>query len=330
MDITINGCNSERFPPIKKNLAYYFPLDETLQCCVQSFKYIDVLCIKNSGEENGELYKKLFLDLRATIKLINVNFDEFTISSDMFKKGQYNAIAVDAVNYTITDNFKKALRQFSKNNQIPILVLNSNINEDVYNIGGVSVLYFTSIPTDDILLNYIEKGIRYSEQYSCSLNTNYILVKDTITLPIHNNISDFTISIDFRLNTINDNNLIFSLENNNGKIVSIVYNKQSSVIKAEYKSDKSEKKIDLETNRFYRLSITKQNRLVKIYLGSKKIFEYQYDIPIKATEIILGRSGNLGYTHIANNMYKDLWVYKDCKGINDIEMLSKSILTMLS
>lgn len=330
MDITMNGYNSERFPPIKKNLAYYFPLDETLQCCVQSFKYIDVLCIKNSGEENGELYKKFFLDLQATIKLINVDFDNFSISSDMFKKGQYNAIAVDAANYTITDDFKKALRQFSKNNQIPILVLNSSTNEDVYNIGGVSVLYFTEIPTDDILLNYIEKGIRYSEQYDCLLCLDYILVKNTITLPIHNNISDFTISTAFRLNTIDDNNLILSLENNTGKVVSLIYNNQSSIIKAEYKSDKFEKKLKLETDKFYRLSITKKDRLIKVYLNSNKLFDYQYDVPIKATSIILGCSGNLGYTHTTNNMFKDLWIYKDCKGVDDIEMLTKSILTMLS
>ena len=330
MDITINGYNSERFPPIKKNLIYYFPLDETLQCCVQSFKYTNILCVRNTGDVDGDLYKKMFLDLGANVKTINVDFANFSLSSDMFKKGQYNAITVDAVGQTISDEMKTALKKISKDNQICILVLNSTLNEDVYNIGGVSVLYFTSIPTDDVLLNYVEKSIRYNEQYGCSLSFDYILVKDSISFPIHNNISNFTISTAFRLNTTEDNNLIMSLENSTGRIVCIVYDKQTSTMKAVYKTEKEEEIAKLEINKFYRLSITKRNRLIKVYLDSKKIFEYQYDIPIKANSIILGCSGNLGYSHISNTMFKDLWIYKDCKEIEGIEMLTKSVLTMLS
>ena len=43
VDITLNGSNSERFPPIKKNLSYYFPLDEFSN---ESIANLDVIFIK--------------------------------------------------------------------------------------------------------------------------------------------------------------------------------------------------------------------------------------------------------------------------------------------
>lgn len=330
IDMTFNGNNSERFPPIKKNLTYYFPLDETFQCCVQSFRYTDVLCVRNINAEDGDLYKKFFLDLKANVKISYVDLDNFALSSETFSKGKFNAIAIDSVGYTITDEFKKLVRKICSNNQIPIFVLNETIVDDVYNVGGVSVLYFKEIPTDEILLEYLEKGIRYNDISSCQLYRDYLLVKDNVILPVHSNISDFTASISFKLNTEQDNNLIFSIENTNGKIVSIVYDKSKKLIKAEFRKEKKEYIVNLDMKKFYRLSITKRNRLFKIYLNEKKIFEYQYDIPIKATTMVLGKSGNLGYTHIANNLYRDLWLYSDCKSIEDIEKLSKSVLTMLS
>lgn len=330
VDITLNGSNSERFPPIKKNLSYYFPLDETFQCCVQSFKYANILCVRNINAQDGDLYKKFFLELKANVKISYVDLDNFALSSETFSKGKFNAIAIDCIGFTITDEFQKLVRKISVNNQIPIFVLNETIADDVYNVGGVSVLYFKEIPSDEILLEYLEKGIRYEDASSYQLHRDFLSVKDSVTFPIHDNISDFTISVAFRLDTIQDNNLIFSIENTNGKIISIVYDKNKKTLKAEFRKEKKEYIINLDTKKFYRLSITKRSRLFKIYLNEKKIFEYQYDIPIKATEIILGKSGNLGYAHIANNLYKDLWLYNDCKSAEDIEKLSKSVLTMLS
>lgn len=329
VDITFNGSNSERFPPIKKNLCYYFPLDETLQCCVQSFRYTDVLCVRNINAADGDLYKKFFLDLKANIKISYVDLDNFALSSETFTKGKFNAIAIDAVGYTITDEFKKLVKKVSSNNQIPIFVLNETITEDVYNTGGVSVLYFKEIPADEILLEYIEKGIRHEDTSSYQLYRDYLLVKDYVIFPIHDNISDFTVSVSFRLNTEQDNNLIFSIENSDGKTASIVYDKSKKTLKAEFRKEKKEYIIDLDSKKFYKLSVTKRSRLFKIYINNKLIFEYQYDIPIKATTVVLGKSGNLGYTHTTNNLYKDLWIYNDCKLVEDIEKLSKSVLTML-
>lgn len=325
-DITFNGNNSERFPPIKKDLAYYFPLDETFQCCVQDFKFMDILCVRETDATDGDLYKKFFLELRSNVKIAYSSFTNLNIS---FTKGEYNAIAIDFKGNEITDDIKKALQKISKDNQIPILVLNDSLDDDVYVVGGVSVLYFTVIPSDDTLLKYIEKGIRIKQAYSYKFLPNCLLVTDNVSIPIHSEISDFTISASFRLNTTDDNNLIFSLNDSDNKIISLVYNKNNNIITAEFKQEKVLYKINLNLDKYYRISITKRNRLLKIYLDNKKIIEYQYDAPIKIKEIILGCSGYLGYTHITNNFYKDLWIYNNYKDIEDIEILSKSISSVL-
>lgn len=328
MDLTLNGYNSERFPPINKNLAYYYPLDETLQCCVQKFQYIDALCVRNLKAADGDLYKKFFLDLGVNTKIAYVDYDNFDISTDMFKEGQYNVITIDAQGYDISKNFKKLLTNFSKQHQVPILVLNDKEIDDDYNTAGVSVLYFTEIPLNEVLLDYIEKGIRYLQAYNYTLYTDYIAVKDYVVFPIHSNISNFTISINVRINTEENNNLLFSVENDN-RIACFLYNKERKELKIRFKQEDVTCNVDLEKNKFYKFTITKNNRLFKIYLNGKKIIDYQYDIPIKASKIILGCSGNLGYEHISNNFYRDCWIYSDCKNSDDIEILNKSILTML-
>lgn len=316
----LNSILSERYPTVMDGLMYTFPFDGEMHCCINNMKYAKVLSIKNG---DSKLYT-YFTNKGSVItnSVIDLEKNDLNIA-----EGKYNLIIVDSdvkLSDTVMTNIKKA----SSSSKTPALINSKNATDTYFNYGG-SYCYIDSNIDEYNIKDAITKGALYDSRFNAEIAQDSLKLNDGyIQIPWDNRVSNFSISLDVKIESYVDNIGIACIANNNNALLSILYNAKNNrfIIKEETTEIALDMHKEMIFKEKFKITITKGENTLNIYINEELILSTYINISTKGNKLIIGKNNIANIDNSAILKISNLSIYDKKLSKEEVVTLSKGRL----
>lgn len=316
----LNSILSERYPTVIDGLMYTFPFDGEMHCCINNTKYAKVLSIKNGDD-------KLYTYFTNKGSIITNSVVDLENGNLKIVEGQYNLIIVDS-DTKLSDAAIKKIKDASGASKTPALINSKNTTDTYFNYGG-SYCYIDSNIDEYNIKDAITKGTLYNStlnaeitQDSLKLNNGYIQI------PWDNRVSDFSISLDIKLESYTDNIGIACIAYDNNPLLSVLYNviNNKFVIKEGVTDISLDMHKEIDFKEKFKITITKSINNLSIYINEELVLNTHINTSTKGNKLFIGKNNIANINNSAILKVNNLSIYDKKLSKEEVITLSRGRL----